>query len=80
MILNDFNDGDIVACRITSKIYNTPYDLLIDDWEKTGLKLPSVIRVHKMATLDKDMVELVLGKIDFPAKEKILAIISILTD
>jgi mRNA interferase MazF len=64
LLINDFNDGDILVCRITSQIYKTKYDLYIDDWKESGLKLPSVIRVHKLATLEKDMVEIVMGKID----------------
>jgi mRNA interferase MazF len=27
LIINDFNDGDIIVCRITSKIYNTDKDV-----------------------------------------------------
>jgi len=64
LLINDFNDGDILVCRITSQIYKTKYDLNIDNWKESGLKLPSVIRVHKLATLEKDMVEIVMGKID----------------
>ena len=80
LIINDLNDGDIILCRITSKIYQTSFDVYIDNWEKTGLKLPSVIRVHKLATLEKDMVELVMGKIDNSLKENIRTIITKLTD
>jgi mRNA interferase MazF len=80
LIINDFSDGDIVVCRITSKIYKTPFDIYIDNWEKSGLKLPSVIRVHKLATLEKDMVEIVIGKIDNSLKENIQTIIAKLTD
>lgn len=79
LIINDFNDGDIIVCRITSKIYDTQNDLLIDNWEESGLKLPSVIRVHKIATLDKDLVELLMGKIDESMKEKVIEIITRLT-
>lgn len=74
--INDFNDGDIIVCRITSQIYNTKNDVFIDDWEKSGLKLPSVIRVHKLATLEKDLVEVVMGKIDNSVKESVQAILS----
>ena len=61
LIINDFNDGDIIVCRITSQIYKTKNDIYIKGWEKSGLRLPSVIRVHKLATLEKDMVEIVMG-------------------
>ncbi len=80
LIINDFDDGDIVVCRITSQIYKTKNDIYIDDWEKSGLKLPSVIRVHKLATLEKDMVEIIMGQVDKIIKDKIRTIISKLTD
>lgn len=80
LIINDFDDGDIIVCRITSQIYNTPYDVYMDRWEKFGLKLPSVIRVHKLATLEKDLVEITMGKIDNQTKAKIEKILTKLTD
>ena len=80
LIVNDYNDGDIIVCRITSQIYNSKQDVYIDNWEKSGLKLPSVIRVHKIATLEKDMVEIIMGKIDETLKAKIKSIISNLTE
>jgi mRNA interferase MazF len=80
LIINDCNDGDIIVCRITSQIYNSKHDVYIDNWEKSGLKLPSVIRVHKIATLEKDMVEIILGKIDESLVTKIKAIFTSLTE
>jgi mRNA interferase MazF len=80
LIINDFDDGDIIVCRITSQIYNSPFDVPIDRWKESGLKLPSVIRVHKLAALEKDLVEATMGKIDDPTKERINIILSKLTD
>ncbi len=80
LIINDLNDGDIIVCRITSQIYKTQNDVIIDDWKESGLKLPSVIRVHKIATLEKDMVDLSMGKVDQSIKEKVKEIIAKLTD
>jgi mRNA interferase MazF len=80
LIINDYDDGDIIVCRITSQIYETPNDVNINDWEKSGLRLPSVIRVHKLATLEKDLVEVKMGHIDNSTKEKIQIIIAKLTD
>jgi mRNA interferase MazF len=64
LILKDLEDGDMLVCRITSKIYKSKYDIYLDNWLKFGLKLPSVVRVHKMATLEKDIIETTIGKID----------------
>lgn len=80
LIINDFEDGDIIVCRITSQIYNTKNDLFVDEWEKFGLKLSSVIRVHKLATLDKNMVETKLGKVDDSVRKQVQKIISRLTE
>ena len=80
LIINDYDDGDIIICRITSQIYETPNDVNINDWQKSGLRLPSVIRVHKLATLEKDLVEVKMGQIDNSTKEKIRIIITKLTD
>jgi len=31
LIINDFNDGDIIVCRITSQVYQTQNDVKIDN-------------------------------------------------
>jgi len=80
LVINDFNDGDIIACRITSKIYNTNYDVLLDEWNKAGLKLSSVVRVHKIATLEKELVDTVLGKVSEAVKTRIRIILNNLTE
>ena len=64
LVLKDCEDGDVLVCRITSKIYNSKYDIYLNDWLKFGLKLPSVVRIHKMATLEIDMIEAIMGTID----------------
>jgi mRNA interferase MazF len=66
LIINEFNDGDIIVSRITSQLYNTPYDLYVENWDKVGLKLPSVIRIHKLATMEKDMVDKRIGRLIIP--------------
>ncbi len=71
LILKEFEDGDMLVCRITNKIYSSQYDIYLNDWVDCGLKLPSVVRIHKMATLEIDMIESVLGKIDKATLEKI---------
>jgi mRNA interferase MazF len=79
LVINDSDDGDIIVCRITSQLYNSKYDVIIDNWENAGLKLPSVIRIHKIATLEKEMTEVVIGHIDDSLKTKVRSIIETLT-
>ncbi|NOX87248.1 MAG: type II toxin-antitoxin system PemK/MazF family toxin [Chlorobi bacterium] len=80
LIINDFRDRDIIVCRITSQNYNTENDVYIKDWKSSGLKLPSVIRVHKLATLEKKMVDMVMGKIDLKTKSRVKSIFLKLLD
>jgi len=80
LVINDFLDGDIIVCRITSQIYSSKQDVFIENWESTDLKLPSIIRVHKIATLDKKMAEKIMGKIDDSHKKKVNKILSSISD
>ena len=80
LVLKDFGDGDILVCRITSKIYRSKYDIFLDDWLKCGLKLPSVVRIHKMATLETNMIENIMGQIDNAILSKIKLIYTSIID
>ncbi|MCD4747460.1 MAG: type II toxin-antitoxin system PemK/MazF family toxin [Bacteroidales bacterium] len=71
LILLDTVDGDIIVCRITSKIYNTEFDFEIENWKVCGLRLPSVIRLHKIASLEKNIVEQTMGTINEKMKQKL---------
>ncbi|MCF6360978.1 MAG: type II toxin-antitoxin system PemK/MazF family toxin [Cyclobacteriaceae bacterium] len=71
LVLFDFDDEDVVVCRITSKFYNSNLDIEIINWEKCGLKLPSLIRLHKIATLDKSLIDQSIGVIDDTLKKEI---------
>jgi len=70
-VLLDTDDSDIIVCRITSKLYDTEFDFEVRNWEKYGLKLPSVIRLHKIASLEKNLVEQTIGIINEKLKQKL---------
>jgi mRNA interferase MazF len=63
LVLIDSNDNDIVVCRITSQICNTKYDVAILNWAECGLLVPSWIRLHKIATMEKTIINKTLGKL-----------------
>jgi len=71
LVLLDTDDKDFIACRVTSKLYNTEYDFEIEDWKHCGLKLQSIIRLHKIASLDKNLVEETMGTINKDLQDKI---------
>ncbi|MBK6372910.1 MAG: type II toxin-antitoxin system PemK/MazF family toxin [Saprospiraceae bacterium] len=80
LIINDFNDGDILVCRITSQKHFDKYDIIVENWAKFGLLIPSSIRVHKLATLDKKLFYKKLGSIDFEIEKQVKSLVSQLTD
>ncbi len=61
---------DVTVCFISSVAKNKLYkfDILIDskdkDFKKTGLKLKSVIKTAKIATLDKSVILGKIGELD----------------
>ena len=63
LVLLDVGDEDIMVARVTSQAVKTSFDLEIKDWQGAGLLLPSIVRIHKVATLGKNMVERKLGKL-----------------
>ncbi len=63
LIIRDTDDGDVIVCRITSKAHHSMFDIELTEWEKYGLKLPSVLRVHKIASIEKDLIDIKLGHI-----------------
>lgn len=61
LVFLDTGDEDIIVARITSQIPQTVFDVELVEWQQAGLLLPSVVRVHKLATLEKRLVERRLG-------------------
>ena len=55
---------DVTICFITSELrWKTKYDISILPSEDNGLKVPSLIRVSKIATIDSGLVLGELGKL-----------------
>jgi len=75
-VIKDTEDGDVIVCHITSKIYSETYDYFIQRWENLGLKLPSVIRLHKIATLEKKLVFKLINSVNIYEAKDILSILS----
>ncbi|MBY0435824.1 MAG: type II toxin-antitoxin system PemK/MazF family toxin [Cyclobacteriaceae bacterium] len=71
LVVRDSKDGDIIVCRITSKPYNTSFDVTLESWGQLGLLLPSVIRIHKIASLEKEMVDKKIGSLDKVTRENV---------
>ncbi len=63
LVLLDAGDADLVVARVTTHPHQTPYDVRLLEWQAAGLLAPSVVRLHKVAALEKTLVERVLGRL-----------------
>ena len=57
LVLLDTGDADIIVARVTSQAVQTIFDVELVEWQQAGLLLPSVVRVGKLATLEKRLVQ-----------------------
>ena len=61
LVVHDFGDDDLLVVPITSQRARVATDLILLDWKSAGLKLPSTVRVEKLATIEKSCVARKLG-------------------
>ena len=61
LVVRDFGDSDLLVVPITSQRARVATDLILPDWKSAGLKLPSTVRVEKLATIEKSCVARKLG-------------------
>lgn len=58
------NTNDVIVCFITSRIERgIPNTVLLPSNKETGLKVPSLVRLDKIATLDRRIILGALGKV-----------------
>jgi len=63
LVIRDGGDADLLVAPVTSQAGRTDFDVRLEDWAEEGLKLPSVARVEKLATIAKVLVIRKLGTI-----------------
>jgi mRNA interferase MazF len=63
LVIADTCDNDVVLARVTTQNWNTSFDVQLADWHAAGLMAPSVAWLHKLATINKSLVQRQLGKL-----------------
>ncbi len=71
LILKDSKDGDVIVNRITGKVKSTKEDIEITNWKESGLLISSTLRIHKIATLSKKLIERKLGSLSKTDLERV---------
>ena len=74
LVLLNTGDNDLLLARITTQACHTAYDCEINDWSQAGLKAPSFVRLHKMATLEERLVQRQLGHLTCDDWQRVLGV------
>jgi mRNA interferase MazF len=75
LVVLDTGDSDVLLARITTQIHRTPHDIAIADWKGAGLLVASNVRLHKLATLEKRLVDRQLGHLQATDQQNIGAVL-----
>ena len=75
LVILDTGNSDVVVARVTTQIYQTPFDARITDWQAAGLMAPSVVRLSKLATLEKVLIRRLLGRLQSADRPRISSLI-----
>ena len=63
VVVYDSGDADLLVAPITSHVARTSFDVTVTQWERAGLRLPSIVRVDKLATIEKATMVRQLGRL-----------------
>jgi mRNA interferase MazF len=78
LVILDTGNADLIAARVTSQARQDAFDVEIVDWRGAGLVLPSVARLHKLATLDRSMIVRTLGHLQTTDRQSVARILATL--
>ena len=71
LVVHDFGDDDLLVLPITSQPARVPADVVLSEWRSAGLRIPSTVRVEKLATIEKSCVAQKLGVLPPQALAKV---------
>jgi mRNA interferase MazF len=61
LVLLDTGDADVVVAPITSRPHSSPHEVVLAHWRAAGLNVPSTVRLHKVATVERSLIHRRLG-------------------
>ena len=63
IVVCDYGDADLLVAPVTSQAVRSPRDVLVVNWQRAGLRLPSIVRIEKLATVEKTTVVRKMGRL-----------------
>jgi mRNA interferase MazF len=70
-VLFDSGDEDVVLARITTQARRDRTDVRLANWKAAGLIAPSVVRLSKIATIKKSLIDRHLGSLSSKDKKTV---------
>jgi mRNA interferase MazF len=64
LVILDTGDADVLLARVTTQSRATSFDVALASWAQAGLLAPSIVRLHKLATLAKSRIQRRLGTLE----------------
>ncbi len=64
LVVWDGGDDDLLVAPVTSHAARSQRDVALIQWQKAGLRLPSIVRLEKLATVEKSTIIRRLGQIE----------------
>jgi mRNA interferase MazF len=75
LVVHDTGDDDLIVAPVTSHAGRSVQDVFLNDWQQAGLRLPSVARLDKLATIEKGTVIRPLGKVTGTNRSQLKAVL-----
>ena len=75
MVVLDAGNADVLVARVTTQSGQDNHDVLLHDWKDAGLLALSTVRLHKLATLEKSLVQRCLGCVQSKDRAAISAVL-----
>ncbi len=63
MVVYHGGDDGLLVAPVTSHPARTRFDVRLNEWPKAGLRLPSIVRLEKLATVEKSTIVRKLGQV-----------------
>jgi mRNA interferase MazF len=75
LVILDTGDADVIVARITTQRPQSMFDVTLADWQGAGLLAPSIVRLHKLASLEKTLVQRKLGTLTAADRQHVAAVL-----
>jgi mRNA interferase MazF len=75
LVILDSGDADVLPARVTTQSHGSSLEVPINSWQQAGLLAPSIVRLHKLATLAKARVHKQLGSLAATDRQAVASVL-----